>query len=157
MYAGRAEDHDGHAAEVIQLAETERAAGMASLTRWREFAKAVEAQRAALRALLKRLHDAGKTVAGYGAPAKGTTMLNFCGIGTGLVPYTVDRSPLKVGTLMPGTHIPVLPVETVLQRKPDYLLILAWNFADEIINQQHAFRERGGEFIVPVPLPRIVA
>jgi len=157
MYAGRAEDHDGHAEEVLKLAAAEREAGMASPVRWRKFAQAAEAQRAELLSLLRRLGEAGKTVAAYGAPAKGTTMLNFCGVGPDLVPFTVDRSHLKVGTLMPGTHIPVLPVETLLTREPDYLLLLAWNFADEIIQQQQAFRKRGGQFIVPIPSPRIVA
>jgi len=157
MYAGRAEDHDGHAEEVRKLAAAEREAGMASPVRWRKFAEAAEAQRAELLSLLRRLREAGKTVAAYGAPAKGTTMLNFCGVGPDLVPFTVDRSHLKVGTWMPGTHIPVLPVETVLTREPDYLLLLAWNFADEIIQQQQAFRKRGGQFIMPIPSPRIVA
>ena len=157
MYAGRAEDHDGHAEEVLKLAAAEREAGMASPVRWRKFAQAAEAQRAELLSLLRRLGEAVKTVAAYGAPAKGTTMLNFCGVGPDLVPFTVDRSHLKVGTLMPGTHIPVLPVETLLTREPDYLLLLAWNFADEIIQQQQAFRKRGGQFIVPIPSPRIVA
>ena len=157
MYAGRSEDHDGHAGEVRKLAAAERDAGMASLTRWRKFAEAAEAQRAELVSLLRRLAEAGKTVAGYGAPAKGTTMLNFCGVGPDLVPFTVDRSHLKVGTLMPGTHIPVLPVDTILARQPDFLLILAWNFAEEIMEQQKEFRNRGGQFIVPIPSPRIVA
>jgi hypothetical protein len=98
----------------------------------------------------------GKTVVGYGAPAKGNTLLNYCGIGTELLPYTVDKSPLKVGLLTPGMHIPVLPAETLLARQPDYVLILAWNFADEIMRQQQAYRDRGGRFIVPLPDPEVI-
>ena len=93
--------------------------------------------------------------AGYGAPAKGNTMLNYCGIDPTLVPYTVDRNPLKVGTFTPGMHIPVLDVKTLLERSPDFVLILAWNFAEEIMEQQQAYRDRGGRFIVPIPSPRI--
>ena len=155
MYAGLPEHYGGHGAEVLALAAKEQAIGMASLARWREFARGVEAQRAALVELLKRLKSEGKTVAGYGAPAKGNTLLNYCGITTDLLPYTVDRSPLKVGTLTPGMHIPVLKVETLLERQPDFVLILAWNFAEEIMRQQAEYRARGGRFIIPIPMPRI--
>ena len=95
-------------------------------------------------------------VAGYGAPAKGNTLLNYCGIDPTLVPYTVDKNPLKVGRLTPGMHIPVKTVDTLQQERPDYVLVLAWNFADEIMQQQVAYREQGGRFIVPVPTPVIV-
>jgi hypothetical protein len=156
MYAGRADHYGQPGADVMKLIEAEQAIGLASLERWRTFARDVEAQRAALRSLLERLRAEGKSVAGYGAPAKGNTLLNYCGIGTDLVPYTVDRSALKVGTYTPGTHLPVLPVETLLKRQPDYVLILAWNFADEIMRQQQAYRDRGGRFIVPIPFPVIV-
>lgn len=157
LYAGRTQDHPGHADLVLRIAEAEREAGVTGLSRWRQFARDTEAQRIALLAELHRLTRAGKTIAGYGAPAKGNTLLNYCGIGTDLLHYTVDRNPLKVPTLTPGTHIPVLPVETILERQPDYLLLLAWNFADEIMSQQAEYRRRGGQFILPIPLPRIVA
>ena len=84
------------------------------------------------------------------------TLLNYCDIGTTWLPYTVDRSHLKVGKLTPGMHIPVLAVETLLQHQPDYLLVLAWNFAEEIMEQQAAYREAGGRFILPLPFPRVV-
>jgi hypothetical protein len=157
LYAGRTQDHPGHAAEVLRMVAAEREAGLTSLSRWRQFARDTEAQRTALLGELRRLTRAGKTLAGYGAPAKGNTLLNYCGIGTDLVPYTVDRNPLKVHTMTPGTHIPVLPVEAILERQPDYLLVLAWNFADEVISQQAEYRRRGGQFILPIPIPRIVA
>jgi hypothetical protein len=156
MYAGRSEHYAQPGESVLRMIEAEHATGLTSLARWQQFATDVEAQRAALRALLQRLRDEGKQVAGYGAPAKGNTLLNYCDIGTDLVPYTVDRSALKVGTLTPGMHLPVLPVETLLERQPDYVLILAWNFADEIMRQQQEYRQRGGRFIIPIPFPVIV-
>ena len=155
-YAGLPGHYGAHGAGVLAMAKTERSLGLASLTRWQQFARDVEAQRVALRTLLIRLRRQGKTVAGYGAPAKGNTLLNYCGIGTDLVPYTVDRNPLKVGTYTPGMHLPVLPVDTLLERQPDYVLILAWNFADEIIRQQQRYRDAGGQFIVPIPMPTLV-
>lgn len=157
MYAGLPAHYGAHAPDVLKLAEAERAIGMTSLVRWQEFARGVEAQRAALRTLLEGLVKEGKSVAGYGAPAKGNTLLNYCGIDTRLLPYTVDRNPLKVGTLTPGMHIPVLPAETLVERQPDYVLILAWNFADEVMRQQGEYRRRGGRFIIPIPMPRLVS
>ncbi|HEY2805811.1 MAG TPA: class I SAM-dependent methyltransferase [Gemmatimonadales bacterium] len=143
-------------AEVVAMIAEEQAAGLTSLDRWHRFARDVEAQRAALLALLAELRAAGKSIAGYGAPAKGNTLLNYCGIGTDLVPYTVDRNPLKVGTWTPGTHLPVLPADTLVERQPDYVLILAWNFADEIMRQQRAYQSAGGRFIIPIPSPVVL-
>ena len=145
-----------HAGAVRALAEAERAAGLTSLARFERFARDVEAQRAALLALLGGLKAEGRALAGYGAPAKGNTLLEYCGIGPELLPYTVDKSPLKVGRLTPGRHIPVLPVETLLERQPDYVLILAWNFAEEIVRQQAEYARRGGRFIVPIPEPKVL-
>ena len=156
MYAAPVEALAEHGAAVRALADEERDEGLTSIERFRRFATDVQANREALLALLTRLKAEGKTVAGYGAPAKGNTLLNYCGIGTDLLPYTVDKSPLKVGLYTPGSHIPVLPVETLLERRPDYVLILAWNFADEIVRQQAEYARRGGRFIVPLPEPRVV-
>ena len=146
-----------HAPVVVAMIAAERAAGLHDLATYRRLAGEVEENRRALRALLAGLRAQGRTVAGYGAPAKGNTLLNYCGITVDELPYTVDRSPLKVGRYTPGAHIPVLPVETLLERQPDYVLILAWNFADEIIAQQDEYRRRGGQFIVPIPTPRVVS
>lgn len=156
MYAGCAEVRGGHANGVVKLSEGERADGLAELATYEDFARKVEGNRASLTAVLKKLKEEGKEVAAYGAPAKGNTLLNYCRIGTDLVGYTVDRNPMKVGLYTPGMHIPVLPVSTLIERMPDYVLILAWNFADEIIRQQDEYRKKGGRFVIPIPEPRIV-
>lgn len=130
--------------------------GLADFATWHAWASMVARNRHELRLLLEDLRAKGKRVAGYGAPAKGNTLLNYCGIDPTLVPYTVDKNPLKVGRLTPGMHIPVKSVDTLLRERPDYVLVLAWNFADEIIQQQAAYREDGGRFIIPVPTPVIV-
>jgi hypothetical protein len=156
MYAGAREQYPEHAKEVLEMAAQEVAAGLTDFARYQRFADDVKNNRQAIRGLLAELKDKGMSVAGYGAPAKGNTLLNYCDIDTELLPYTVDKSPLKVNLYTPGTHIPVLPVSTLLEKQPDYVLILAWNFADEIIRQQKEYRERGGQFIVPLPEPRVV-
>jgi hypothetical protein len=156
MYAGRKEWYGSHAVEVLALVEGERSAGLAEFACYERFAAAVEDNRRAILELLETLWNEGKTVAGYGAPAKGNTLLNYCDIGTHLVPYTVDKNPLKVGLYTPGMHIPVLPVSSLLERQPDYVLILAWNFAEEIMRQQREYHDRGGQFIIPLPEPRVV-
>jgi hypothetical protein len=156
MYAGRTDTFGPHAPDVIAQAAAESERGLTAFDTYQELAAGVEANRDAMVALLRRLKDDGRTVAAYGAPAKGNTLLNYCGITTELLPYTVDRSPLKVGRYTPGTHLPVLPVESLLERQPDFVLILAWNFADEIMKQQAEYRSRGGRFILPIPEPKIV-
>ncbi len=154
MYAGRIEHYGAHHPDVLRMADAEREIGLTSLDRWQQFAIDVKNQRRGLLDLLANLRVEGKSVAAYGAPAKGNTLLNYCGIGTDQIAYTVDRNPLKIGTLTPGMHLPVLPVETLLERQPDYVLILAWNFADEIMRQQAEYHRKGGRFIVPIPTPR---
>lgn len=148
----------GHSADVLAQAAREREAGISDVQRYRQFADAVRAGRAELVSLLESLAADGKKVAAYGAPAKGNTLLNYCGIDTRLVPYTVDKNPLKVGLLTPGMHIPVLDVAALdaPDTRPDYILILAWNFADEIMAQQRSHRDHGGKFILPVPRPQVV-
>jgi hypothetical protein len=136
----------------------ERGRGLADPARYHQFAADVEASRTTLVDLLSRLAAEGRAIAAYGAPAKGNTLLNFCGIDTRLIRYTVDRNPRKVGLFTPGTHIPVRPVSVLAAdgSAPDYLLVLAWNIAEEIIQQQHEYRSRGGRFIIPVPRARVL-
>jgi hypothetical protein len=109
-----------------------------------------------LLALLRNLKGGGKRLAGYGAPAKGNTLLNYYGIGPELLEFLADRNPLKQNKYSPGMHILVVSPEEIARRRPDYLLILAWNFAEEIMEQQARFRADGGRFILPIPEPRIV-
>jgi SAM-dependent methyltransferase len=136
--------------------DAERQAGLTTFDYYRDFARRVEQIRDDLLALLRQYRDEGKTVAGYGAAAKGATLLNYVGIGTDLVAYVVDRNVHKHGRFMPGTHQEILDPAALLDRQPDAVLLLAWNFADEIIRQQAEYQARGGTFIVPVPTPKVL-
>ena len=143
---------NGHTAG-MDMADAERRAGLDSIDRYRRFAAEVARSREMLRDLLCRLRSQRRTLAGYGAPAKGNTLLNYCGIDTSFLPYTVDKNERKVGLYTPGMHIPTRPVSALLGEQPDDVLILAWNFAAEIMSQQETYRARGGRFITPVPEP----
>ncbi|MBI2834361.1 MAG: class I SAM-dependent methyltransferase [Acidobacteria bacterium] len=134
----------------------EHEAGLSEWARYEAFGRDVHANRAAIRSLLTKLREEGKTLAAYGAPAKSTTLLNFCGIGPDGLPYTVDKNPMKVGRYTPGTHLPILPVSTLAERRPDYTMILVWNLADEIVRQEQAYLDGRGRFLVPLPAPRVV-
>jgi len=136
--------------------EAEREAGLLDKSYYREFGARVARLRERLRDLLAALRADGKTVACYGAAAKGSTLLNYVGIGTDLVEYVVDRNVHKHGLLMPGVHIPIYGPERLLETMPDYLLLLAWNYKDEIAAQQAEYLRRGGRFVVPVPTPAVV-
>lgn len=155
IWAGVARRAGAHGADAHAIAEQERRLGLQDAARYEQFAADVARNRSRLVELLESLRASGRTLAGYGAPAKGNTLLNYCRIGPELLPYTVDKNPLKVGRHTPGMHIPVLPVATLCERRPDYVLILAWNIAGEIVAQQEEYRRGGGRFLVPIPEPRI--
>ena len=153
----RSPDADtGHCPEADALAAAERKARLDQLARYKEFAADALRNRDAVREMLERLGREGRSIAAYGAPAKGNTLLNWCGIGTSLVEFTVDRNPLKVGMFTPGMHLPVHPVSTLLSRQPDCALLHTWNLADEIKSQQREYQARGGRFVVPIPHPRFI-
>jgi hypothetical protein len=117
------------------------------------FAERVRACQEALREMLEQLRASGRRVAAYGAAAKGATLLNSTGIGTDLIDYVVDRNVHKQGKLMPGCRLPIRPVEFLIDDRPDDLLLLSWNFATEIVDQQSEFIDGGGHVHVPVPAP----
>jgi SAM-dependent methyltransferase len=141
---------------VKQLLQLEQERGVASLEFYEGFAVEVQNLRADLMKLLSELKSQGKRIVGYGAAAKGCTMMNFCGIGRDHLDYLVDLSDFKQGRYMTGNHLLIVPPHVLLEDKPDYVLILAWNFASEIMKQQSAYRDGGGKFIVPVPQVRVV-
>ena len=141
---------------VAEYLEAERRSGLTSVDYYREFATGVQTIKRELRELLASLRADGKTIAAYGAAAKGSTLVNFVGIGPETVDYVVDRNVHKQGLLMPGTHLPIRDPGALLETMPDFLLLLAWNYKDEIAEQQAEYLGRGGRFIVPVPRPEIL-
>ena len=138
-----------------QLAE-ERRLGLDALGYYEHFSARVDTLRNDLIALLRDLKAQGKSIAAYGAAAKGATLINYVGIGADILDFVVDRNIHKQGKFMPGQAIPIRAPEALLEAAPDYVLVLAWNFSDEILAQQSTYRDRGGKFIIPVPTPRIV-
>jgi hypothetical protein len=144
-------------ASVDDLLAAERAWGVADPAIYRNFAEAVQAFPPLIRDYLARLRAGGASIAAYGAAAKGATLVNYCGIGRDTIDFVVDRSPIKQGLALPGVQIPILPVDALLRRRPDFVVILAWNFAEEIMQQQAEYHRAGGRFILPVPHPRLAA
>lgn len=143
-------------ASVAQAIEKEKSMRLADPVTWEAFAQRVNHIRAELPALLRKLRSQGKRIIGYGASAKGNTLLNTCGITTKELDYIIDNTPFKQNKIAPGSWIPVRPPEMLLKDQPDYALLLAWNFAPEIIKRETEFQKRGGRFILPVPEPKIV-
>jgi SAM-dependent methyltransferase len=141
---------------VKELLAREDAFGLTEIDRYTRFTAQVEETKRDILDLLIGLKRQGKTIAGYGAPGKGNTLLNYCGIRTDFLDFTVDRSPYKQGLFLPGTHIPIFEPEEIDRRRPDYVFILPWNVKDEIVEQMAHIREWGGQFIIPIPRPQII-
>ena len=136
---------------ITELRQKEVDAGLLRMETYLQFGEKVKEAKRKLLKFLVDAKDNGKTIVGYGAPAKGNTLLNYCGIGTDFIDYTVDRSPHKQGRFLPGTHIPILHPDVIRETRPDYLLILPWNLKAEIMEQMSFIREWGGKFVVPIP------
>ena len=155
IFAGHAGGHPAQASVAALLAEESRQ-GVATTQFYESFASRVAETKRALCSLIENLKQQGKSIAAYGASAKGSTLLNFFGLDNTSIDFVADRSTYKQGRLTPGTHLPIVPTEQLATRMPDYTLLLTWNFADEILRQQTDYRQRGGKFILPIPVVRIV-
>jgi SAM-dependent methyltransferase len=142
---------------VVNLRNREFAAGLNQMATYSTFSEQVMESKRKLLELLIQLRREGKRVAGYGAPGKGNTLLNYCGIRTDFLEFTVDRNPYKHGRFLPGIHIPIYPVEQIRKRRPDYILILPWNLKDEVVAQLDYARGWGAKFIVPIPQAQVLA
>ena len=152
VFACRTEDQTHPTeASVRKVIADEETAGLASSFGYETFAQQVKTTKWALVEFLIKAARDGKSVAGYGAPGKSATLLNYCGIGTDLIEYTVDRSPYKQGRFLPGSHIPMYHPDRIRDTKPDYVVILPWNLKDEITEQLQFIREWGGRLVVPIP------
>lgn len=156
VFIRKAEVAGAPSAEVLRMLGEEEQAKMTDAATFAGFAERVRGMKTELRALLERLKAEGASIAGYGAPAKGNTLLNYFDIGPETLDFLADRSPLKQGLLSPGQQIPIVDPAEIASRKPDYLLVLAWNFFDEIREQLRDYEASGGQFILPLPTPQVV-
>lgn len=154
--------HDGDDSKPVTdrvgaLRQREIGAGLTDLAAYRGFAEQVRETKRKLLEFLIQAKRAGKSIVGYGAPGKGNTLLNYCGIRQDFLDYTVDRNPYKQGKFTPGTRIPIYDPNRISETKPDYVLILPWNLRDEISQQMSFIREWGGQFVVPIPEVQIIS
>lgn len=152
IYACHSEDDSkAISAQATELRAREAGWGIRTLEPYRAFGKNVEATKHNILRFLIETRRAGKTIVGYGAPGKGNTLLNYCGIRTDFLEYTVDRNPYKQGKYTPGTRIPIRPPESIQETRPDFLFLLPWNLKEEIVTQNAFIREWGGQFVIPIP------
>jgi hypothetical protein len=157
IYARHGADNSRPVSERIsKLRRQELDAGLERMQTYATFGEKVKESKRSLLQFLIRVKQEGKRVAGYGAPGKGNTLLNYCGIRTDFLDYTVDRNPYKQGKYLPGTHIPIFRPERIFETKPDFLLILPWNFKEEIVKQMAAIRQWGGKFLVAIPQTEVI-
>jgi len=156
IYARHKESTGGIDNSVQKLLDKEIEAGLNDIQTYLTFSENVKTTKRALLAFLIKIKSEGKQVVGYGAPAKGNTLLNYCGIRNDFLDYTVDRNPFKQGKFLPGTRIPVFNPEKLKETKPDYILLLPWNLKDEIIDQVSFVKEWGCKFIVPIPTLKVI-
>jgi C-methyltransferase C-terminal domain len=158
IYARHLEDASKPVTErVLQLRARERSAGLERLESYASFTEQVHEIKRRLLEFLIGARRRAKLVVGYGAPGKGNTLLNYCGIRTDFLEYTVDRNPYKHGKFLPGTHIPIYPPARIRETRPDYVLILPWNLRVEIMDQLSYIRSWGGQFVVPIPDVKVYA
>ena len=141
---------------VFKMKLLEKENKMVELTHYLSFQQKVRSLKTQFRAILQKLKDEGRSVAAYGAPAKGNTLLNFCGIQSDLIQYTVDRSPHKIGKFLPGSLLPIYSPDKLFETKPDYLVLLPWNLKEELLAQLSFIRDWGGKFIIPIPEPMVI-
>jgi SAM-dependent methyltransferase len=151
IYGHHPEPAGGLGARVEELVTREQRLKFEDLETYRAFSRRVQETKRKLLEFLFSVQRAGKTVVGYGAPAKANTLLNYCGVRTDLLEYTVDRSPHKQGKFLPGTHIPIFHPDRISETRPDYILILPWNIKEEIQSQMAYVREWGARFVIPIP------
>jgi SAM-dependent methyltransferase len=144
---------DGSAERLISL---ERERGLYDANSFKSFGARIDRVKRDLSAIVRRLKEQGKTIAGFGAPTKSTTLLTHFELGRGILDFIVDDNPIKQGLYSPLFHIPILPAQAIYEKKPDYLVLLAWNFAEPIMKAHQRYREQGGRFILPMPEARIV-
>ena len=157
IYARHTEDSTRPiSSRIHELRAKEEAYGLRRMPTYAAFSEKVMETKRKLLEFLIQIKREGKSICGYGAPGKGNTLLNYCGIRTDFLDFTVDRNPYKQGKFTPGTHIPILSPEKIAEARPDYVFILPWNFKDEIIKQLASIRDWGGKFIIPIPEAKVI-
>jgi SAM-dependent methyltransferase len=160
IHGGSLQVHAAHTGKpsdrACKLLEEEEAAGVGGREFYQDFGEKVRQLKEDLVSMLRNLKSTGSNLAAYGASAKGSTLLNYCGIGSETLDFVADRSTVKQGLYTPGTHLPIKSPQALLDERPGHVLLLTWNFAEEILEQQSAYRKQGGKFILPVPQPVII-
>lgn len=156
IYLARLGSRHQISSRVRDVLAQERRAGLETLVAYSDFTSQVQRTKRELLSVLIRAKEEGKRICGYGAPGKGNTLLNYCGIGTDFLDFTVDRNPYKHGRYTPGMHIPIKPLDAIDAARPDYILILPWNLKQEIVEQMSHVGTWGSKFVVPIPTIAVI-